>query len=375
MLKGIKRALLQSLKAAGIFHLIRESDWRRQRLLILCYHSFSLEDEYLWRPAAYMQPEVFEQRLLMLQEGKYNVLPLAEALERLYANQLPLRSVAITFDDGTYDLYKEAYPRLKKFGFPATVYQTTYYTAFPRPVFNLVCSYMLWKRRVRQSIDARGLGFPQPLDVTTDASRQKIVDELVHRAAKDDLTGAHKDQLASQLAALLGIDYEELSAKRILQLMRPAEIAELAQNGIDFQLHTHRHRTPRDLALFRKEIHDNRSSLRKYTGSSAAHFCYPNGVYCAEFLPWLSQEEVISATTCDAGLASRHNHPLLLPRVVDTEAQTEIEFESWLTGVGDLLLSARGSPKRKTSIVVDEEATRSAAARLGKLKTVERTPH
>jgi len=375
MLKGIKCAFLQGLKAAGIFHLVRESEWRRQRLLILCYHSFSLEDEHQWRPAAYMRPEVFEQRLLMLREGRYNVLPLAEGLQRLYANELPPRSVAITFDDGTYDLYKEAYPRLKKFNFPATVYQTTYYTAFPRPVFNLVCSYMLWKRGERQSIDGSVLGFAQPLDVTTDASREKIVDELVNRAAKEDLTGAQKDQLAAQFAALLGIDYKELVARRILQLMRPAEIAELAQNGVDFQLHTHRHRTPRDQTLFRKEIYDNRESLRKYTGSSAAHFCYPSGVYCAEFLPWLSQEEVISATTCDAGLATRRNHPLLLPRVVDTSAQTAIEFESWLTGVGDFLLSARGGPKRKGSIVVDEKGARSAAARLADLKPVERIPH
>jgi len=374
MLKGIKHGFLQGLKSAGIFRLVRESEWRRQRLLILCYHSFSLEDEQQWRPAAYMRPEAFEARLLMLRQGEYNVLPLAEALRRLYANELPPRSVALTFDDGTYDLYKEAYPRLKKFNFPATVYQTTYYTAFPRPVFNLVCSYMLWKRRERKSIDARVLGFERPLDVTTDARRQKIVDELVDRAAKENLTGVQKDQLAAQLAELLGLDYEELAAKRILQLMNPAEIAELSQNGIDFQLHTHRHRTPRNQLLFRKEIRDNRDSLRKYTGSSAAHFCYPLGLYFEEFLSWLSEEEVISATTCDTGLATRRSHPLLLPRVVDASAQTAIQFESWLTGVGDLLLSARGGPKRKGSIAVDGEDARVAARKLLELKPLERVP-
>lgn len=347
MLKRIKCSFLQGLRAAGIFHLMRDSEWRRQRLLILCYHSFSLEDEHQWRPTAYMLPEVFEQRLLMLREGNYNVLPLAEGLQRLYANELLPRSVAITFDDGTYDFYKEAYPRLRKFHFPATIYQTTYYTDFPRPVFNLVCSYLLWKCRERQFIEATALGFKQPLNVTSDASRQKIVDELVNRAAQQNLTGVQKDQLAAQLAELLGIDYEELAARRILQLMRPAEIAELSQNGIDFQLHTHCHRAPRDQTLFRKEIHDNRESLRKYTGSSAAHFCYPLGVHCEEFLSWLKQDQILSATTCDAGLAMRRSHPLLLPRFVDTNAQTAIEFESWLTGVGDLLLSARGDPKRK----------------------------
>ena len=347
MLKAIECAFLQTLKTTGIFPLVRESEWRRQRLLILCYHSLSLHDEHEWRPASFMWPEVFEQRLRMLQDGEYNVLPLAEGLQRLYANDLPPRSVVLTFDDGTYDFYKEAYPRLKKFVFPATVYQTTYYVAYPRPVFHLICSYMLWKSREKPSIAATALGFEQPMDVSREASRQKIVDELVKRAAEKNLTGAQKDELAAQLAESLGIDYPKLVASRILQLMRPPEIAELVLNGIDFQLHTHRHRAPQNEILFRKEIRDNRESLRQYAGSSAAHFCYPLGVYFEEFLSWLQQEEILSATTCDAGLATRRSHPLLLPRLVDTSAQTAIEFESWLTGVGDLLLSARGGPKRK----------------------------
>ena len=44
----------------------------------------------------------------------------------------------------------------------------------------------------------------------------------------------------------LGIDYAELAAKRILQLMNAREVAEVATNGVDVQLHTHRHRTPED---------------------------------------------------------------------------------------------------------------------------------
>ena len=86
-------------------------------------------------------------RLDFLRRGQYNVLPLGQALKLLWAKQLPPRSVAITFDDGTFDFFSLGYPLLKKFGFPVTVYQTTYYTDRPIPVFNLVCSYLLWKRR------------------------------------------------------------------------------------------------------------------------------------------------------------------------------------------------------------------------------------
>jgi hypothetical protein len=76
------------------------------------------------------------------------------------------------------------------------------------------------------------------------------------------------------------------------------------------------------------------------------HFCYPSGVYSREFLPWLAEENIISATTCDVGLAGRHTNPLLLPRVIETNSRTALEFEGWLTGVADLLAVNRAATQR-----------------------------
>jgi hypothetical protein len=41
---------------------------------------------------------------------------------------------------------------------------------------------------------------------------------------------------------------------------------------------------------------------------------------------------VVSATTCDAGFATSSTEALLLPRFVDRDGLTPIEFEAWLTG-------------------------------------------
>src|ERR1700720_2964246 len=121
MKQTLKRATLQLLKGAGVFGVVRDSAWRTHRLLILCYHGISQEDEHLWRPGLYLEPSKLEQRLKFLQQGRYNVLPLGAALELLRAGELPHRSVSITFDDGAYDFFKLAYPLLKSFGFPVTV--------------------------------------------------------------------------------------------------------------------------------------------------------------------------------------------------------------------------------------------------------------
>lgn len=313
----------------------RDSRWRRQRLLILCYHGISLEEEHLWRPATYICPQLFEQRLALIAKLGYLVLPLGEAVERLYAGNLPARSLVITFDDGTYDFYQEAFPRLKKYKFPATVYQTTYYCDYDRPVFHLICSYLLWKGRGAMRDGGNRLGLAPVLDLRTEASRRAIVEQLVANARNENLSETDKDRIVEELANLLAIDYAKLLSKRILQLMRPKEIDGLANAGVDFQLHTHRHRTPLDESLFRREIRDNRTRLQPMIGGRpTTHFCYPSGVYELEFLPWLQEEGVISATTCDHGLASKENNPLLLPRFIDTSFVTPVEFEAWLSGAG-----------------------------------------
>jgi len=346
MRRKIKLGTLDLLQRAGVFDLVADSRWRRQRLLILCYHGIAIEDEHLWRPQLYMPAEVLGQRLEVLRAMRCSVLPLGEALARLRARDLPPRSVVLTFDDGAYDFYKQAYPLLQQSGFPATVYQTTYYVDHEMPIFNLICSYLLWKRRGEQMIQAPELGLSEPMEVRTEAGRHRIVRSLIDLSDRENLTGRQKNELAARLAAILGLDYSHLSAKRILQLMNPQELAEIEKNGVDIQLHTHHHRTPEEENSFRREITENRERIRALTGREASHFCYPSGVYRKEFVGWLSQEDVISATTCDAGLVDRRDNPYFLPRFVDTSSRSQLEFESWVSGIGSLMAVSRAATQR-----------------------------
>ena len=342
MLRQIRRAIWHLQRSSGIFRLVAESEWRRKRLLILCYHGIARKDEYLWRPDLYMHPDVFRQRMEILKQGGYRVLPLGESLQRLQAGDLPAKSVAITFDDGGYDFYAEAFPIIKSYGFPVTVYQTTYYGDRPVPIFNLAWSYLLWQGRGSVLTGGKAFGLEDSLDLRTEDSRAQIVRRLVLDAEAAHLTGDQRNDLASQLANFLSVSYEEIVASRIFQVMTASERSQLAAEGVDFQLHTHRHRTPIDEHLFRKEIQDNRRGLREL-GEKAVHFCYPSGVYRPEFSEWLKMERVVSATTCDAGLAEQRSNPFLLPRLVDTSARTELEFEAWLSGVGMQLTFRRAA--------------------------------
>ena len=341
MLKRLKRTSLAIFEKAGLFALVRDSPWRARRLLILCYHGVSRSDEHLWRPALFMEPNLFADRMRLLAESGYNVLPLDEGISRLYSGSLPERSVVLTFDDGEVGFHAHAHPILREHGFPATVYLTTYYCDRQLPVFNLICSYLLWKSRGNEYSTADVIGEPLMLDTRTERSRSTAVVFLCDFAERAGLSGVEKNELASRLAAAVDIDYGKVLEDRLLHLMNPDEVAELRDAGVDFQLHTHRHRSPEDESLYKREIQENRSAIRSMTGLSASHFCYPSGVVRPEFSEWLAEEGVVSATTCEIGLANSTLGRLTLPRMVDVSALSEIEFRGWLTGVSQWLPGQR----------------------------------
>jgi peptidoglycan/xylan/chitin deacetylase (PgdA/CDA1 family) len=336
-LKKIKRATLRSLKTAGAFRLVAGSGWRRRRLLILAYHGVSLDDEHEWEGALYLSPETFRSRMLTLKRFGAAVLPLGEAVERLYAGDLPDRAVAITVDDGAYDFYARAYPVIREFGFPVTLYLTTFYTDFNRPVFDPFCSYLLWKGR-GAALDLKEVtGAGARVELSDDAARASALSALRGFAAGRGLSAEEKDGLLRSVARGVGVDYEELAARRVLHLVNPEEARELAAAGVDIQLHTHRHRTPSVRELFRREVDDNRAAILRLTGRDPEHFCYPSGVYERAFLPWLAEAGVRTATTCDTGYATRESERLLLPRLLDVSSLSDLEFEGWLTGVSAAL--------------------------------------
>ena len=91
------------------------------------------------------------------------------------------------------------------------------------------------------------------------------------------------------------------------------------------------HRVPERRELFLREIADNRRALAEcgLNPERLTHFCYPSGLYQSAFLPWLAEAGVVSAVTCVPGLASKRQHPLLLPRFIDTG-----RHRTWSSRVG-----------------------------------------
>jgi len=73
----------------------------------------------------FVSTDTFEKQIAYLSR-KYNVIPLGQLVDALIEGKtLPRRSIAITFDDGWRDNFTHAYPILKKYKTPATIFLTT----------------------------------------------------------------------------------------------------------------------------------------------------------------------------------------------------------------------------------------------------------
>ena len=104
-------------RAKRYYHVLRRK--LKGGALILMYHRVAdlARDPYQLA----VSPAHFAQQLEHLKHT-CTVLPLIDLVDALRSKALPPRPVAITFDDGYVDNYREAYPLLKAAGLPATIY-------------------------------------------------------------------------------------------------------------------------------------------------------------------------------------------------------------------------------------------------------------
>lgn len=340
MRRFAKLATLYLCRALGLFHLARYLT--RDNLQILCYHGFELEDESQFRGGLFMRPRTLQKRLRAIAKSGFPVIGLGEAVRGLAHGRLPPNALVLTIDDGFHSVYCHAAPMLKEHGFPATVYVTTYYVEKGSPVFRLAVQYMFWKSSVRTLRIPDGIGASgRRVHMEDPAARDRAMWECIEYGEKQ-CSEEERRELGRILGQALEVDYTAIVDSRMLSLMSEEEIRQLAAEGFDIQLHTHRHRFPvADTAAAMREIEENRSRLENVTGRPANHFCYPSGIWDESQWPSLRQTGVASATTCQPGMNDGQTPLLGLRRFLDDENISQIEFRAELFGFLELLRRAR----------------------------------
>jgi peptidoglycan/xylan/chitin deacetylase (PgdA/CDA1 family) len=130
-------SLIFTVSAANAVHL-------EEGVTVLIYHRFG-EDRY---PTTNVAVDRFREQMEFLKENGYRVIPLEALVQYLQKDgKLPEKAVVITIDDGYRSVYENAWPVLKDFSYPFTVF------LYAKATENRHSNYMTWEQ-IREMKDA-----------------------------------------------------------------------------------------------------------------------------------------------------------------------------------------------------------------------------
>ena len=138
---------------------------------------------------------------------------------------------------------------------------------------------------------------PAALDEAADVAAVQAIKDF---ALERKLSGVEKDTLLAEPPADWGSITRHSAANEFMHIMTPEESRQLASEGVDIQLHTHRHRVWKRKEKFFRELDDNRQRIEAISPVTPRHFCYTGGFYLPEFFGYLEEYGIVSPTTCEA---------------------------------------------------------------------------
>lgn len=301
----------------------------RNRVLILTYHRFSA-DEVGHRISAYQ----FEQQLKYLK--KYaSVVPLGQVADALENNQaIPSNAVVITIDDGYRDAYEVAYPLLKQYQFPASVFVISDF---------LNGKIWLWTDLMRYALlrsESDHLVIPGLFDeyLQTDSRRIALADRV--NGYLKTLPEIEKFEKVNEFAAILDVELPE-SPPGEYRPMSWKEAREMDRHGIRVESHTVTHPILTNVSKSQliEELEYSKEAISDRLEREVEHFCYPNGTYNQEVRDAVAAAGYKSAVTTDYGFCERDSDRFRLSRIdsqpsIANFAQSASGFERFRERVG-----------------------------------------
>jgi peptidoglycan/xylan/chitin deacetylase (PgdA/CDA1 family) len=226
------------------------------KVVILMYHRVLPPADLasMWvQPGMYVTPETFERHLQFL-TTHFEVLPFGELLAKWDTGDWneTTRYCAVTFDDGWIDNYQYAYPLLRRYGVPATIFLPTGLTG---------TGDWLWSDRLGDLLYARRRGTFEEWDA------------LIERAKQ--LSEEDREQLLGTIAAEAG----GTAPPAMRRFVNWDEVAEMSRHGIAFGSHSisHANLTRLSAAALERELRGSLETLGRPGVNHVPVLAYPNG--------------------------------------------------------------------------------------------------
>ena len=252
------------------------------------------------------------ERLLRWLRANFECVPLMELLDPHAGPSHRLR-MALTFDDGWRDNASQAFPLLKRYEMPASIFLSTDFIGSSRPFWWESLGETLWGQHGPAARDGlyerlRQLGAPPP-----PAIRDECVISVRSGALAAFLQGLKRlpGGALQALADSCPLDAEPHAMD--WEQVRILEASGLVRFGPHGASHTIL--TQLDTQQLERELHDSTSLLRQRCRNPLPVYCYPNGDHDENVRRRLGSHRYRYALSTRPGLLNVRADNLALPRI------------------------------------------------------------
>lgn len=245
----------------------------KSQISILAYHRVgSQTDGWSLNPLC---EKIFDYHINYLSKN-FKIVSLSNLSEMIRNGNVPEKAVVITFDDGYKDNYEFAFPILKKYNAPATVFLAT----GPVEEKNLFwwdkINYALFHTDM-ESIDLNHIGAYQLC-----CNEDKVLAGLNIQEKLKKMDNNKKETVIEELINLTDVNIPEKLGKKYLLSWN--EIKKMNKNNIEFGSHTVTHPILTNVSLDKAkwELINSKKCIEENLETEVESFAYPNGDFNAK---------------------------------------------------------------------------------------------
>ncbi len=191
---------------------------------------------------------------------RYAILGLDVAMQKMQTGTLPPYALAITFDDGYRNMYEYAFPVLKEYAIPATMFLATDFVFNKQP---------LWVDRLEYAI-----GY------SSGSREEKIARDQTLRDTFKTISQEEKERRLRDLENAARVTCADFEGERAVYApLSVEEIREMQRHEITFGAHTKSHPilSRVSAAQAADEVRGSKEILERECGTISSVFAYPNG--------------------------------------------------------------------------------------------------
>ena len=323
------------------------------KFVIICYHRVGRDGVPFYST---LDPRVFEAQIRFLRSS-FRIVSIDDLCNELEVAGPAGQAVAITFDDGYRDLYTNAFPVLRRYGIPATVYLTG---------SAIETGEVSWYDRIfaiamfspSNALEVEGAG---RFALTTRESRLCAATAIVRKLR------SYPNRLRIAACAALEKQAKVPGPAVENRMLTWQQIREMQTSGISFGAHTMNHPVVGQLTPGERdyELGESKRLLEERLQRPVAHFAFPFGTPSdidPETCVLLPQYGYRSAVSTVWGVNTPGTEKYLLRRIGGDESSVSL----FALRLRWLFLNQQPAPKALQALeqaIEDGRATPSGACR------------